>query len=114
MSQAYTHTLLVVLLRQQQSTDTSAVHAEMALATNRLAKGNCGPPEDATILRCCVRFPLETLDLATGATSRPQAAALSTIQLTNETMGATAGNAALPTIIHRVCRVRVTQQHRRI
>jgi hypothetical protein len=29
---------------------TSAVHAEMALATNRLAKGSCGPPDDATIL----------------------------------------------------------------
>lgn len=89
---------MVVLLRQQQL-QTSAVHAEMALATNRLAKGNCGPPDDATILRCCVRFPLEKLDHFRLRSDRGHddagTAALSTIHLTNETMGAT-GNAALP------------------
>jgi hypothetical protein len=36
---------------------TSAVHAEMALATKRLAKGSCGPPDDATMAAasCCVQ-----------------------------------------------------------
>lgn len=37
------------LEQQQQHKITSAVQAEIALATKRLAKGRCGPPDDATM-----------------------------------------------------------------